>query len=225
MKVLLIDDEPKLVRSVKMGLEELQIGVDFAHDGFNGRQLAIAGRYDVIVCDVVMPQMSGLELCKQLREKNIGTPFIFLSALDQVEAKVAGLESGADDYLTKPFEFSELVARIKALTRRKRNPFQFEDMLRFMDFEMDLHTKKCSRAGIPIELTPREFALMEYLIRNHGRIISKTEIAEKVWDIDFDTSTNVIEVYVNYLRNKVDKPFEKKMIHTQFRVGYIIKEP
>lgn len=224
MNVLLIDDEPKLVKSVKRGLEDLHIDVDFAYDGQTGSRLATKGRYDVIVCDVIMPNMNGLELCRRLREQKINTPFLFLSALGQVEDRVAGLESGADDYLTKPFDFVELLARIKALARRRHEQFQFESVLKFMDFEMDVNTKECKRAGVRIELTAKEFALMEYLIRNQGRVISKVEIAEKVWDIDFDITTNVIEVYVNYLRNKVDKPFEKKMIHTVFKMGYILKE-
>lgn len=224
MNVLFIDDEPKLVKSLKRGLEDLNIEVDFAYDGQIGSRLAAKGRYDVIVCDVIMPNMNGLELCRRLREQKINTPFIFLSALGQVEDRVAGLESGADDYLTKPFEFVELLARIKALARRRREQFQFESVLSFLDFNMNINTKECKRAGITIELTAKEFALMEYLIRNQGRVISKVEIAEKVWGIDFDITTNVIEVYVNYLRNKVDKPFEKKLIHTVFKMGYILKE-
>jgi two-component system, OmpR family, copper resistance phosphate regulon response regulator CusR len=224
MKVLLIEDEIKAVQSLRKGLVENQIAVDFAYDGYMGRLLAERGRYDVIISDVVMPHLNGFELVKQLRHLGIYTPVILLTALGTTDDKVEGLEAGADDYLVKPFEFKELLARIRVLMRRNKDTSYPKSVLAFADVEMNLDNKEFTRAGRKIDLTPKEFALMEYFIRHQGRVISKTEIAEKVWDINFETSTNVIEVYINYLRNKMDKPFEKKLIHTQFGVGYILKE-
>lgn len=224
MKVLLIEDEVKAVQYLKKGLTENNIAVDFAYDGYTGRLLAEKGSYDVIISDVIMPAMNGFDLVRQLRRSGIHTPVILLTALGSTDEKVEGLEAGADDYLVKPIDFKELLARIRVLVRRSRNSAFQHTILTFADIEMDLDTKVFKRAGKRIDLTPKEFALMEYFIRCQGRVISKTEIAEKVWDIDFETSTNVIEVYINYLRNKMDKPFDKKLIHTLIGSGYILKE-
>ncbi len=224
MKVLLIEDEVKAVQYLKKGLMENQIAVDFAYDGYTGRLLAERGDFDVIVSDVIMPNMNGFELVKHLRKMGIHTPVILLTALGTTDDKVEGLEAGADDYLVKPFEFKELLARIKVLNRRGKDIPYPKTTLTFADVEMNLDSKVFTRSGKKIDLTPKEFALMEYFIRHQGRVISKTEIAEKVWDINFETSTNVIEVYINYLRNKMDKPFGKKLIHTMFGSGYILKE-
>lgn len=224
MKVLLIEDEVKAVQYLKKGLTENHIAVDFAYDGYTGRLLAEKGSYDVIISDVIMPAMNGFDFVRQLRRSGIHTPVILLTALGSTDEKVEGLEAGADDYLVKPIDFKELLARIKVLVRRSRNSAFQHTILTFADIEMDLDTKVFKRAGKRIDLTPKEFALMEYFIRCQGRVISKTEIAEKVWDIDFETSTNVIEVYINYLRNKMDKPFDKKLIHTLIGSGYILKE-
>lgn len=224
MKVLLIEDEPKMVRSLKKGLEEHLIEVDAAADGAAGRKLAEANDYSVIISDVMMPEMNGLDLLRLLRENGNRTPVILLTALGQTDDKVVGFEAGADDYLTKPFEFRELLMRIKALARRPVETYQTTPVLRFADMEMNLETKEFCRAGRRITLTPREFALMEYFLRNPGRAISKTEISERVWNLNFDTGTNVIEVYVNFLRKKVDKDFSKKLIHTQFKTGYVLRE-
>lgn len=224
MKVLLIEDETKVVQSLKKGLVEHQIAVDFAYDGHTGRLLAEKGDYDVIISDVIVPNLNGFELVRQLRQEGIRTPVMLLTALNATDNKVEGLDAGADDYLVKPFEFRELLARIKALARRGKDGPMQKTVLTFEDIEMNLDTKEFMRSGRKIELTPKEFALMEYFIRHQGRVISKSEIAEKVWDINFETSTNVIEVYINYLRNKMDKPFEKKLIHTLFGVGYILRE-
>ena len=224
MKILLIEDEVKTVQSLKKGLEERQIAVDFAYDGYTGRLLAERGNYDVIISDVIVPHLNGFELVRHLRQAGIRTPVLLLSALGATDDKVVGFDAGADDYLVKPFEFKELLARIKALARRGSEPQMHKTVLSFADLEMNLDAKSCTRSGKKIELTPKEFALMEYLIRNQGRVVSKSEIAEKVWDINFDTGTNVIEVYVNYLRNKMDRPFDKKLIHTVFGVGYVLKE-
>lgn len=226
MKVLLVEDEPKMVRSLKKGLEENQISVDAAPDGASGSRLAAANDYAVIISDVMMPEMSGLDLLRELRQSGNRTPVLLLSALGQTDEKVTGFEAGADDYLTKPFEFRELLMRIRALARRPKSSYQIQEptILRFADVEMNLEKKECLRDGQRIQLTPREFALMEYLLRNPGRVISKAEISEQVWNLSFDTGTNFVEVYFNFLRKKVDKGFSKKLIHTQFRTGYVLRE-
>jgi len=224
MRVLLIEDEPKMVNTLKKGLEEHQIDVDFAYDGALGRLLCERNDYAVIVSDIILPGLNGMELLRILREQGNHTPVIFLSALSQTDDKIAGFEAGADDYLTKPFEFRELLMRIKALARRPIETYQSSPVLKFADIEMNMETKEFFRNGQKIMLTPREFSLMEYLLKNPGRVISKTEIAERVWNLHFDTGTNVIEVYVNFLRKKVEKGFSQKLIHTQFKNGYILKE-
>lgn len=224
MRVLLIEDEAKAVQSLKKGLNEHRIDVDLSYDGFTGHLLAERGDYDVIISDVILPNLNGFDLVRRLRTNGIKTPVLLLTALDSTDDKVLGLEAGADDYLAKPFEFKELLARIKALSRRGKDIPGRRPSLSFADVEMNLDTKEFTRSGKKIELTPKEFALMEYFIRHQGRVISKAEIADKVWDINFETNTNVIEVYINYLRNKVDRPFDKKLIHTLFGSGYILKE-
>jgi Response regulators consisting of a CheY-like receiver domain and a winged-helix DNA-binding domain len=200
--------------------------VDTAMDGVSGwPPLRKSNEYSVIISDVMMPEMSGLDLLRQLRESGNATPVLLLTALDQTDEKVMGFEAGADDYLTKPFEFRELLMRVRALARR---PAQYQEkepkVLRFADIEMDLDKKEVRRSGQFIQLTPREFALMEYLLRNPGRVISKAEISERVWNLSFDTGTNFVEVYFNFLRKKVDKNFPNKLIHTQFRIGYVLRE-
>lgn len=204
-------------------MEENGWTVNTASDGIAGLRLAQQSDYDVIVSDITMPGITGLELCRQLRGEGLVTPILLLTALSHTDDKVTGFDAGADDYLAKPFEFRELLARIKALARRPSPNFKTENILRFNDLEQDLDAKTVRRAGKEIMLTPREFALLEFFLRNPGKVLSKTEIAEKVWDVDFDTGTNVIEVYMNYLRNKMDKGFEQKLIHTQFGQGYILK--
>ena len=224
MKVLLIEDEPKMLRSLRKGLEEHGIEVDEAADGSAGQHLADRNEYSVIVSDVIMPGMTGIELLRHLRKAGNQTPVILLTALGQTDDKVAGFEAGADDYLTKPFEFRELLVRIRALARRPAVAYQTSPLLRFAEMEMNLDAKEFYREGRKIALTPREFALMEYLLKNPGRVISKTEISEKVWNLNFDTGTNLVEVYVNFLRKKVDRDFDKKLIHTQFKIGYVLRE-
>ena len=224
MKILLIEDEKKAVQSLVKGLNEHQIEVDFAMDGNSGCHMALNNKYDVIISDIIVPGMNGFELTQVLRSKSINTPVLLLTALNATDDKVSGLEAGADDYLTKPYEFKELLARVKALSRRGKDSSLVKSILSFAGIEMNLLAKEFFRDGTKIELTPKEFSLMEYFILNQGRAISKVEIAEKVWDIYFETSSNVVEVYVNYLRNKMDKPFQRKLIHTVFGVGYILKE-
>ena len=225
LRVLLIEDEVKAVMSLKKGLEDYSIQVDYALDGQAGYEMAGHQSYDVIVSDIIMPQMSGTEVLHRLRQEGNNTPIMLLTALGATEDKVQGLERGADDYLVKPFEFRELLARINALARRNKESFSAAaTTLFFADMELNQEAKTFKRGDKFIELTPKELALIAYFIRNQGRVVSKAEIAEKVWDIHFETHTNVIEVYINYLRNKVDKPFDKKLIHTVFGVGYILKE-
>ncbi|MBK8557797.1 MAG: response regulator transcription factor [Lewinellaceae bacterium] len=225
MRILLIEDEAKTRQSLQQGLEEENWMVDIATDGETGLEKAINGQYEVIVSDIMMPGMNGLQICQQLRDRGIRTPVLMLSALGETDDKVLGLESGADDYLTKPFEFREFMARVKALNRRQQIRAEFGTKIKIHDLELDTSAKTVRRDGKSINLTPREFALLEFLMRHPGKVLSKTEIAEKVWDLDFDTGTNVIEVYVNYLRNKVDKGFPQKLIHTQFGLGYVFRQP
>lgn len=224
MRILLIEDEVKTIQSLRQGLEEHHWSVDIAYDGDTGRRLAAQNEYDVIVSDIILPGINGLDLCRQLRKDGVKAPFLLLSALSETDDKVAGLEAGADDYLTKPFEFREFLARVKALARRSVAVFPTEQVLRIADLQLDLDAKMVRRGGKSINLTPREFALLEFLMRHPGKVLSKTEIAEKVWDVDFDTGTNVVEVYVNYLRNKVDKGFSQRLIHTLFGQGYVLRE-
>ena len=224
MRILLIEDEIKTLHSLRQGLEEQGWTVNTATDGETGFRLASQQDYDVVISDITMPGLSGLEMCQALRKNGLETPILLLTALGDTDDKVMGFEAGADDYLTKPFEFRELLARVRALARRPGSvTARPENMLRFSDLEQDLDARTVRRAGQLLNLTPREFALLEFFLRNPGKVLSKVEIAEKVWDIDFDTGTNVIEVYVNYLRNKVDKAFEQKLIHTQFGQGYVLK--
>lgn len=223
MRILLIEDEKKVVQSLKQGLNEHQIDVDFAYDGLTGSQLAEQNAYDVIVSDVIMPGMSGLDLLHRLREHQIRTPVLMLTALGEIDQKVQGLDAGADDYMVKPFEFRELLSRIRALARRSAEG-GVASVLIFADISMNLTTRECIRDGVRIDLTPKEFLLVEFFLRNPNRTISKAELSEKVWDISFDSNSNVVEVYINYVRNKIDKPFKKKLIHTVFGQGYILKD-
>lgn len=224
MKILLIEDEIKAVETLKKGFIENHFQVDVAYDGEVGFNLATSTEYDVIVSDVVIPKLNGFDLVKKIRDTGNSIPILLLTALIGTDNTVVGLDCGADDYLTKPFEFKELMARVKALARRSQSGKRQPAVLTYADIIMDVDSKKVMRAGIKIDLTPKEFALLMYFINNQGRVIPKSEITEKVWDIDFDISTNVIEVYINYLRNKIDKPFSNKLIHTVFGSGYIFKE-
>lgn len=224
MKILLVEDEPKTLTFIKKGLEENAHEVDTASDGISGRTLAQTNPYDLIISDIILPGLDGRELCRQLRASNIQTPILMLTALGGADHVVEGLDSGADDYLVKPFEFKELLARIRTLGKRVAVAAAGERTLSAADLEMNLESRSVRRAGISINLTAKEFALLEFFLRNKGRILPRAEIASKVWKIDFDTGTNMVEVYVNYLRRKVDRDFDKKLIHTQFGMGYVLKE-
>jgi two-component system copper resistance phosphate regulon response regulator CusR len=223
MKLLLIEDEPKTLQSIRQGLEENGYEVDIAYDGLIGRQLARTNVYQLIISDIIIPGINGIELCREIRSWGDETPILMLTALGTTDDKVTGLDAGADDYLVKPFEFKELLARVRALTKRGSTVSHTAQVLKFADLEVSLDAKTVYRSGNKINLTAREFNLLVYLIRNQGRVISKVEIAEQVWDIGFDTGTNVIEVYVNYLRKKIDKDYPVKLIHTQFGMGYVLK--
>lgn len=223
MNLLLIEDEPKTVQSLKQGLEENGYSVDVAYDGLIGKQLAMRNSYHLIVSDIIIPGINGVELCRELRKAGNETPILMLTALGTTDDKVVGFDAGADDYLVKPFEFKELLARVRALTKRGSAVSQTAQIMRFADLEVNMDAKTVHRAEQKIDLTAREFNLLVYLIRNQGRVISKAEIAEQVWEIDFDSGTNIIEVYVNYLRKKIDRDYAVKLIHTQFGMGYVLK--
>lgn len=223
MKILLIEDEVKTADALKRGLEENDIEVDLAYDGETAYSLAIKNFYNVIVSDLIIPRLNGFDLCQKLREQDIQTPLLMLSALGSTEDKLSGFERGADDYLVKPFEFRELLARIRALDKRQTVVIEKKNSLKVMDLELNLDTKTAWRSGKEINLTAKEFALMEYLMLNKNKVVSKMDIAEKVWDISFDRGTNVIEVYVNYLRKKIDIDPEHKLIHTIHGLGYVLK--
>lgn len=224
MKVLVVEDEPKLAGFIKRGLEEQSWEVEIAYDGRMGKSLACSNSYDVLVLDVNLPVINGFDLASQLRQEGLTTPILMLTALGTVDDKLQGFDSGADDYLVKPFEFREFIARIKVLTKRNTGSDQVHHLLKLADLELNLDEKIARRAGNRIDLTAKEFALLEYLMRNKGRVVSRVDIAEKVWDIHFDTGTNVIDVYINFLRKKVDKDQSVKLIHTVVGMGYIFKE-
>jgi DNA-binding response OmpR family regulator len=224
IKILVVEDEPKVASFIKMGLEENGFEVEIAFDGSVGKRMFNVGVYDIVLLDVNLPLKNGIELCKEIRQKNTRIPILMLTALGTTEDKLLGFDSGADDYLIKPFEFRELLARIKSLLKRVSNTETGSNLLTFLNLEMNLDTYEVKRDGISIEMTQKEFSLLEYLLRNKGRVLSRLDIAEKVWDINFDTGTNVIDVYVNFLRKKIDKDFSPKLIHTQTGIGYILKE-
>ncbi|WP_420148050.1 response regulator transcription factor [Spirosoma sp.] len=224
MKLLVVEDEVKTLHAIQQGLEESQFEVDIAYDGLIARRLALKNNYAAIITDLILPGLNGYELCRQLRAEGLTTPILMLTALGETEDKISGFDAGADQYLTKPFQFAELLARIRALTKRGMQVTMTAQTLRYGGVEMNLDAKTVTRNGQPIELTAREFALLEFLMRNQGRVLSKPEIAEHVWDLNFDTGTNVVEVYINYLRKKIDRDFSKKLIHTHFGMGYMFKE-
>ncbi|MEZ0483986.1 response regulator [Fibrella aquatica] len=222
--LLVVEDEVKVATALKRGLETQSYFVDIAHDGREGKRLIGENRYDLLILDVNLPVMSGLDLAEYARVKHERIPILMLTALDSTNDKLLGFEAGADDYLAKPFEFVELFARVKALLRRSATVDIAEPVLRLADLELDRSAKVARRQGQTIDLTAREYALLDYLMRNAGRVLSRIDIAEHVWDINFDTGTNVIDVYINYLRNKIDKPYPTKLLHTVIGMGYTLKE-
>lgn len=223
MKILLIEDEPKVASFIKKGLEEQNYEVDQAYDGNMGIKLALQKEYDVIILDIILPNMNGLDVCREIRRHNSTVSILMLTALGTTDDKIVGLDAGADDYLTKPFEFKELLARIRAISRRSSENNGGEK-LSIADLEMDVMRKTVTRSGKPINLTAREFALLHYLLRNRGRVVSRVDITEQVWETSFDTGSNVIDVYINFLRKKVDKGHSSRLIHTLVGMGYVLKE-
>jgi heavy metal response regulator len=222
MRILVVEDEKKVARFVQQGLEEEHYSVDIAHDGEKGLQMAQELEYDLLIIDVMLPRQSGLELTRAYREAKGATPILMLTAKTTTEDKVAGLDSGADDYLTKPFAFAELLARVRSLLRRGAK--EKSTILSIANLELDTVSHKARRGSRSIELTAKEYALLEYFLRNKERVLSRTIISEHIWDYNFDTGTNLIDVYVNHLRNKIDSGFEKKLLHTVRGVGYVMKE-
>ncbi|HZV47053.1 MAG TPA: response regulator transcription factor [Thermodesulfovibrionales bacterium] len=220
MRILLVEDEKNVAAFIKKGLEEEAYTVDVAEDGPEGLLMATEANFDLIILDVMLPGMNGIELCKTLRAKGINKPILMLTAVDSVERKVEGLESGADDYLVKPFAFSELIARIKALLRRTPD---IVSELSLDDLRIDLLARRVYRGKREIILTHKEFSLLEYLLRNKDRILSRTQIIENVWGYDFTPGTNIVDVHIKSLREKVDAGFERKLIHTVRGTGYIMK--
>lgn len=222
-RILVVEDEPKVASFVKRGLEENGFSCDIAFDGLMGKRMFDTGNFDLVILDLNLPYKNGIELCKEIRMTNQKVPVLMLTALGTTEDKLTGFESGADDYLVKPFEFRELLARIRSLLKRISVAETGVNILTLLDLEVNLNTYEVTRGGKTIELTQKEFALLVYLLRNKGKVVTRMEIAENVWDINFDTGTNIIDVYVNFLRKKMDKDFSQKLIHTQTGVGYILK--
>jgi len=224
MKILLVEDEPKTAEYIKICLTENGFDVELAANGQKALQEVISKPYDLLITDIIMPGMDGRELVKEVRKTNQDIPVLMLTALGTTEEIVVGFETGADDYLVKPFEFKELLVRIKSLLKRSSRFQQEDSVLSIADLTLNLDAKTVVRGGKKIDLTAKEFGLLEYLLRNKGKTISRAELAKNVWKIDFDTGTNMVEVYVNYLRKKVDKDFTQKLIHTQFGMGYVLRE-
>lgn len=224
-KILLVEDEQKIADTLKMGLTEEGYYVETAYDGTIGWKLFQQNNYDLVVLDINLPGINGYELCKKIRNRDANVPVIMLTALGSLNDKIEGYDSGADDYIIKPFEFKELLMKIRVLLKRTSHQnIPVGTILKVGDLEMNLDSKEVKRGDTSINLTAKEFQLLEYLMRNKNRVVSRSDIAINVWDIDFDTNTNVIDVYINYVRNKVDKKFDSKLIHTQVGMGYILKE-
>lgn len=225
-KILIIEDEPKIADTLKLGLSENDYQADVAYDGVTGQKLFNENNYDLVVLDINLPGINGYKLCRNFRSVNANVPIIMLTSLIELNDKIEGYEAGADDYIVKPFEFKELLLKVKVFLKRALNPHSAEPLvLKAGDLELNSDSKEVKRDNKLINLTAKEFQLLEYLLKNKNKVVSRTDIATNVWGIDFDTNTNVIDVYINYLRNKIDKPFQPKLILTQIGMGYILKEP
>ncbi len=224
-KLLIVEDEKKIADTLKFGLDERGFNVEVAYDGKVGYHLFCANDFDLIVLDINLPGINGYELCKLIRERNQDIPVLMLTSMSALNDKIEGYESGADDYMVKPFEFKELLLKIKSLLKRTSGKnVPIGNLLKAADLEMNLDNKEVKRNDRVINLTAKEFQLLEYLLRNKNRLVSRVDIAINVWDVDFETNTNVIDVYISYLRNKVDKHFEQKLIQTHIGMGYILKD-
>ncbi len=221
VRVLVVEDEPGVSSFIRQGLTEAGYAVDIAADGEEGVAYALAAEYDLMVVDIMLPKRDGLSLLREIRSEGVKTPVLLLTARDAIDDRVKGLDAGADDYLVKPFAFQELLARIRALLRRP--PLQTGSILRASDLEMDLTTRQVWRAGKAISLTPREFSLLEMLLRHPNQVLSRTQILEHVWNFNFYGSSKVVDVYIGYLRRKIDSGFASPLIHTVRGVGYVLK--
>jgi two-component system, OmpR family, copper resistance phosphate regulon response regulator CusR len=225
IKILLVEDEKKIAETLRKGLTEQHYEVDVAYDGLIGKKLFDANTYDLAILDINLPLMNGYELARYIRSYNEQILVVMLTAMNATEDKIEGFEAGADDYIVKPFDFQELLVRIRALLKRlHQQPASATNMLKVGDLVMNLNSKEVTREGKLIPLTAKEFQLLEYLIRNKNKVVSRIDIAMNVWDIDFDTKTNVIDVYVNFLRKKIEKDFSSKLIYTQVGMGYVLKD-
>lgn len=225
IKILLVEDEKKIADTLSKGLKELNYHVETAYDGKIGLRLFESGSFNLVISDINLPGINGYDLLKTIRSRNQHVPIIMLTALSATDDKIEGFDAGADDYLVKPFEFKELVVRIRALLKRTMNQLlPTGNILKVADLELNVDNKEVTRNGKMISLTAKEFQLLEYFMRNRNRVVSRADIAERVWELDFDTKTNVIDVYVNFLRKKIDRDFEPKLIHTQVGMGYMMKE-
>jgi len=223
--ILIVEDEVRIADTLRIGLTENGFDVEVAYDGRLGYKLFQSRPFNLVVLDINLPNLSGYEICKLIRADNRDIPVIILTALSGLEDKIEGYDAGADDYIIKPFEFRELLMKIRVLLRRSGNEHvAVGNILRAADLLLNLDTKEVRRDGNVINLTAKEFQLLEFLIRNKNRVVSRADIAINVWEIDFDTNTNIIDVYINYVRNKVDKPFERKLIQTLVGMGYILKD-
>ena len=224
MQILLIEDEPKIASFIQKGLNENGYELTIAYDGRSGLSMALNGDFEVIILDVMLPLINGLDICKRLRTEGVRTPVLMLTALSSVDNIVTGLQHGADDYLAKPFRFKELIARVQALTRRQFYNVIGDNTLQVADLLLDRNTKSARRDNKDIVLTAKEYLLLEMLMQNSNKVLSRATIAEHVWGRDFDSSSNVIDVYISYLRNKIEKNFSSRLIHTVVGMGYIMKE-
>lgn len=224
MNLLLVEDEPNVVSVISRGLTDEGFTVSIAPDGLIGKQMAIENHFDLIILDIMLPGINGLELCKMIKEQKPGIPVIMLTALGTTENVVNGLDNGADDYLIKPFKFAELFARIRMLLRRYHGTVNLDQIISIADLKINLSAKTVNRNQTDIVLTATEYRLLEYMAKNKGKILSRIDILENVWDIDFNLGTNVVDVYVNYLRKKIDKNASQKLIHTAVGLGYVLKE-
>lgn len=224
MKILIVEDEPKVASFIKKGLEENQYEAEIAYDGISADKLSHLYIYDLYILDIIIPGISGLDLCRKLKKQKPDVPVLMLSALGTTDDKLIGFDAGADDYLVKPFEFRELLARVKVLLKKSGQSADAQNKIIVGDLELDLDKKDARRGNTHIDLTAKEFALLEYFMRNTGRVLSRNDIAEKVWEASFDFGTNVVDVYINFLRKKIDKGFDRKLIHTRVGFGYIFGE-
>lgn len=222
--ILVVEDEPKMAMYVKMGLEENNYLVDIAIDGKTGAEMALENDYSAVVLDISLPKLNGYEVCRIIRQNKLKTPILMLSAHNKIEDKLAGFDTGTDDYLVKPFDFSELLARLKALLLRTEQTVEESNLIKVGNMEINTDSKEVKRGHTKIDLTAKEFNLLQYMAQHKNKVVSRHELLEKIWGISFDTGTNVIDVYINFLRKKVDLPEYPKLIHTYVGMGYILKD-